>query len=357
MSTVGKRFDEEFTGIKLNAEQVLSLIEENGGSEGLDLSGKDLSGIRLNPRALEQLRRDKGPGTDAHPVWEWKKTGGVNLQGANLAWAMLSGANLSKSNLRRVDFRGARLDGVDFVDADLQDAILWDANLDNAVLDGANLRRANLFGVNFFNTTLAKECLGESVIQESELYCLPSGIEMGPDRNRHWQGGRIYRALKANLDGAARYSEASWAYRKARRMEKHLAGYRTRRAWHNREWKQFGMQAWRRISDEVAEKLCDYGENWLLVLLWIGVVWLVFALLYGVNGGVQRLDSAGMGHTTRNVLDLLAFSLATMTTIEPVGLSASDVGFMRILMPLEVLVGIALTGLFGFVLGNRINRV
>jgi len=34
-------------------EEILKLIEENGGTEGLDLSGKDLSGIDLNERAIE----------------------------------------------------------------------------------------------------------------------------------------------------------------------------------------------------------------------------------------------------------------------------------------------------------------
>jgi len=34
-------------------EEILKLIEENGGPEGLDLSGKDLSGIDLNKRAIE----------------------------------------------------------------------------------------------------------------------------------------------------------------------------------------------------------------------------------------------------------------------------------------------------------------
>ena len=33
-------------------EEILKLIEENGGPEGLDLSGKDLSGIDLNKRAI-----------------------------------------------------------------------------------------------------------------------------------------------------------------------------------------------------------------------------------------------------------------------------------------------------------------
>jgi hypothetical protein len=180
---------------------------------------------------------------------------------------------------------------------------------------------------------------------------------MLPERNRFWQGSRIYRKLKASFDSGSSYRDASWAYRKARRMEKHLAGYRAREAWRVRDWKQFIKQSVKRVSDAAVEKLCDYGENWTLVLFWLGFVWLSFALLYGLLGGVQRIDPGGLNRTTYSILDLLAFSLATMTTIEPIGLIASNLGVLRILMPLEVLLGIALTGLFGFVLGNRINHV
>ena len=34
-------------------EEILKLIEENGGPGGLDLSGKDLSGIDLSREAIE----------------------------------------------------------------------------------------------------------------------------------------------------------------------------------------------------------------------------------------------------------------------------------------------------------------
>ena len=356
MSTVGKEFEKAYTGIRLGFEDVISLIEKNRGPQGLDLSGKDLSGIKLDRWTLGRFRRGKNPKAEGLPVWQCQQTGGVNLQGANLAWSVLSGADLGKACLRGADLRGAHLDGVYLIDADLRDAILWDANLNDAKLDGADLRGANIFGANILNTSLNRGCFGDSIIQESADYHLPPGIWMLPERNRFWQGSRIYRKLKANFDSGSSYGDASWAYRKARRMEKHLAAYRARQAWRARDWKRFVKQVVKRASDEVVEKLCDYGENWVLVLFWLGVVWLSFALFYGLFGGVKRPNPPGIGGTTRNLLDLLAFSLATMTTIEPVGLSASNVGIMRVLMPLEVLLGIALTGLFGFVLGNRINK-
>jgi hypothetical protein len=52
MSTVGKRFEERFTGVKLGIDEVLGLIEKNGGSKGLDLSGKlGFSQYSSRPRA------------------------------------------------------------------------------------------------------------------------------------------------------------------------------------------------------------------------------------------------------------------------------------------------------------------
>jgi len=356
MTTVGKQFDDKYTGIRVSRDELLNLIEENNGPEGLDLSGKDLSGIKLSKRVLEKIRSERGL-NDSVPVWLYSQTGGINLQGTDLSWAKLSDADLSRCCLRGADLRGARLDHVDLIEADLRDAILWDAILDGAVLDGAMLHGANIFGANFFNSTFRKECFGHSVIQESKSYKEPPGIDMREEWNRYWQGSRIYRTLKAAFDSAASFKDASWAYRRARRMEKHLAAYHTREAWHNRDWRQLVASIWKWVSDQIVEKLCDYGENSWLVLLWIVILWLGFAALYGVIGGVQLVTPTGISKTTYNLLDILSFSLATMTTNDPVGLMANNSLLIRFLMPLQTLLAIALTGLFGFVLGNRINRV
>ena len=73
-------------------EEILKLIEENGGPEGLDLSGKDLSGIDLGREAIkaELGKALKSAPPDETPVWHSKRTEGVNLEGANLQWAMLT---------------------------------------------------------------------------------------------------------------------------------------------------------------------------------------------------------------------------------------------------------------------------
>jgi hypothetical protein len=64
-------------------EEILKLIEENGGPEGLDLSGKDLSGIDLGSRAIRAEReKARERTTDKTPVWFKLKTGkacGISL--------------------------------------------------------------------------------------------------------------------------------------------------------------------------------------------------------------------------------------------------------------------------------------
>jgi len=103
--------------------------------------------------------------------------------------------------------------------------------------------------------------------------------------------------------------------------------------------------------------LCGHGESVTKVVVSMAAVWLFFAILYGVLGGVYTIGPGGqVGSPTRNVLDLLWFSLGAMTTIEPAGLQARSTPVMRALVPIEAFVGIALAGLFGFVLGNWIRR-
>ena len=97
-------------------EEILKLIEENGGPEGLDLSGKDLSGIDLGREAIEaELEKVRERAPDGRPVWCSEATTGINLaganlQGANLGQAKIQGADLRDTRLKRTVFDGAKAD-------------------------------------------------------------------------------------------------------------------------------------------------------------------------------------------------------------------------------------------------------
>jgi hypothetical protein len=145
-------------------EEILKLIEENGGPEGLDLSGKYLSDIDLSREAIraelektweEVLEEALGQ----EPVWYDQFTGGINLRGVNLQGAImqrvnlqgailvdanLQGAILQRANLQEARLHGANLQGARLWDANLQGAFLVAANLERAILKGADLRGASL---------------------------------------------------------------------------------------------------------------------------------------------------------------------------------------------------------------------
>jgi hypothetical protein len=351
MGSTASKFSENFTGEKITVERLLLLIEKNCGAEHLDLSGKDLSNLRLTPKALAKIRQKRN--LEGQPVW-LMENGGINLNGVNLSWAVLTGADLTEASLQNADLRGAMLEHVDFIDADLSNAFLWDASLDFAVLDGTKLQGANLFGASFVNSTISRDNIGERVIQELQEYSLPDHMTMSPERNRFWQASRIYRHLKATFDGNGLYDNASWAYRRARTMEKHLAIYHLRQSWKTKQWGKIVKNLQKVITDSFVQALSDYGESPQRVLSSIAALWIAFAFIYAALSGV--IDSSTTT-VTHNPIDLLAFSLCAMTTVEAVGLEANNILAMRFLMPLETLFGIALTGLFGYVLGNRINRI
>jgi hypothetical protein len=111
---------------------------------------------------------------------------------------------------------------------------------------------------------------------------------------------------------------------------------------------------------QLVEWVCDYGESIPRVLYSLLAVYLLFILLYGLTGGVVHEASPGgvdAPYVTRDPRDLAIFSLATITTVEThtVGL-LPRAEWVLLLKGAETFLGIFLTGLLGFVTGNKIRR-
>ena len=94
------------------------------GLRGADLSGKNLTGARLE-------------GMDMR---------GADLSSSNLTGARLTGTDLSHADLSGANLTGARLDGANLSGADLAGANLTGARLVGATMEGADLDGANLTG-------------------------------------------------------------------------------------------------------------------------------------------------------------------------------------------------------------------
>jgi hypothetical protein len=250
------------------------------------------------------------------------------------------------------------------VGAKLENTTLWDANLQGAYLDFANLRdaylkSARLERVNVSNCNIAHIHVGGAWLDRTRLRWEQLGGAIGEElAGEYGTAKQGYLALKQNFDDLGDYDTASRAYRKERRMEKLEALQKARTALGEREWRSAVANYAKFAIDQLVGWMCDYGESVPRVLGSLLVVYVMLMLIYALTWSVMRvydIPTAVIREPTRNLVDLTRFSLAAMTTMESAGLEPRA-AWVQLLAGLEALLGIALTGLLGFVLGNRIRR-
>lgn len=359
------------SNLDLSVDTIKEKLKQSRGSlpvwwnrfKGLNLCGANLQGANLKGASLRDADM-------AHANLE-----ACDLTSADLQGAHLGGANLQKSNLEGTKFQKADLSNADLRDAnllgtDFRYAHLWNVDLRDVFLDGTDFQGATLFEANLRGAYLIDVYLSETRLAGSKLErvdlsrCGLTHIYIGDawlekTNLRYWQldgaigeerakeyreAKRGYRVLKQNFESLGDYDAASWAYRKERRMEKLEA----------RQTFKLGKY-W---SDQLVEWICDYGESVPRVFRSLFVVYVLFTLIYGLTWSVMQVNYASDAiilEPTRNLIDLAIFSLGAMTTMDPVGLE-SRTPWVQFLAGLEALIGIALTGLLGFVVGNRIRR-
>jgi len=414
-------------------QEILGLIEENRGPEGLNLSGNDLSEIDLSSATIKaELEKTRERTTDKTPIWFSEETGGINLQeailqNANLRKAKLWGANLQEANLRfaslqgafledanlqraklwyaelqktnlvganlqKVELQHAKLQEANLTLADLQEAKLRGANLQEAVLWNAKLQRAELAGTNLHWVNLRTAKLEGTFfsgvrLDHTEMDRAALGTDIGEESAGDYYAARdAYLRLKQNFDDLGDYTASSWAYCKERRMEKKSkAPWRCRRYYgceepfprpvrelFSRLWpniREYGllprrsplvwwfcvkyMLKW--LADWFVELLCDYGECFWQVLLWMFVSLFGFATYYGRIGGVWLVESNGAAKVATSFWHYLVYSAGAFTTTGFARFQPAD-DWVRMVTAIQAIVGIFLAGLLGFVAGNRIRR-
>jgi uncharacterized protein YjbI with pentapeptide repeats len=351
--------------------------------DGADLGGADLFSARLDGASLS--------GADLRGAMLEE----ANLDGASIRFARLQRAILEGASIRHADLRGADLEDADLQKADLEGSELEEARLRASMLAGASLRdcilrQANLRGAQMTaadlrGAVLAGADLQDAVLRDARLQevglsqCAIAHIFMGgaklDDTQFHLKqlGGAIgeelagdfeqaaqgYLALERNFEGLGDRDAASWAYRRRRRMQKREALAQARAARAGRLWRRALGRYAQYASDQLVEWVCDYGESVPRVLVALAAVYLAYTLIYALSGGVVR-EPEGPGASARvvvrNPIAAAIFSLLVMTTGSPEGGLAPRGDFTLLLMGVEAFLGIALTGLLGFVLGNRIHR-
>jgi uncharacterized protein YjbI with pentapeptide repeats len=331
--------------------------------DGADLRRADLAGANLVGAALHEadLRGTMLEDADMRQA---------SIRFANLTDAVLEATNLRQADLWGANCEGAVLTNADLVGASLQETILRradlsGANLQEAVLGradlrGAVLRDAKLQGVDLSHCEIAHVHLSGARLEETRFERAQLGDAIGEDLAGAPELARKgYLALERAFDELGDHDAASWAYRKRRRMQKRVSLEQARSARAEGRWGQALKSYALCGTDQAVEWLCDYGESIPRVLASLLVLYLFFTIVYGVTGSVVRELETSTGIVkvpTQHPRDLAIFGLLAMT-IGSIGmrlLPAHD--FALILVGIHVFLGVALIGLLGFVLGNRIRR-
>jgi uncharacterized protein YjbI with pentapeptide repeats len=360
---------------QLTREDVLRLIAQHGGPQGLDLSSFDLSGINLADTDLRGAIFGKYKHGSANLQDTFLE--GANLEGADLAGTNLQNANLHDSVLRETTLNWANLQNTDLRGSDLTRATLFRARLEGADLSNAEMRYTNLHLAFFGNTKIDRDKLGEFILQENteeyrrhlEDTSKRLGVDIKVEQHlakSMLEAKDVYLCLKNNFRSIGQYDDASWAYIKERQMGKRthwpprrardcypaeldrLPSSGLRRRWQLLKFSIKHLLAY--ITDWIAELACGYGEKPLRTLGWAFVVIFAFPIFYRLSGGV--ISVGGMPLTW---LDYLNYSFGAFTTI---GFSnfATVNPLAQILTSVEALLGISVLALLMFALGNRISR-
>lgn len=354
---------------------------EKADLSGADLAGADLSGAQLGGANLEDALLEEAVLENA--TLRFAQLPNASLEGANGRHADLWGANLAGAQFDRADLRRATLtesDGqrADFGGADLRGSFLNRANLSSAGLVRADLRESDVTGTNLENADLHDARLDELDLTRCASIAhvhLHRASLRGTRLEREQLGGRIGEEAAGAFDLARRgylalercfvdlgEPEASrWAYRKRRRMQKQESRKQARAAWRERRFGEAAGHAAVYAGDQLVEWVCDYGESVPRVLASMLFLDVAFMLIYGLTGSVVQVASAPGGATVRtpttNLVDLAVFSLLAMTTSGSPAVALQPRNeLVHFLTGLEALLGIGLTGLLGFVVGNRIRR-
>ncbi len=404
---------------ELERDDILDMIESNDGPEGLNLSGKNLSGINLGREAIYSELANRGLKS---AIWLDAAVGGVNLKSialdkanlessklgkanlergsfveANLKSAYLRGANLQEAVLLKANLFGAKLDAAqmesaNLYEADLQSAEMWGTNLKSAQLSRTNLKAADLGGA-----ILESALLGDANLQSAVLW--RANLKSANLKGAHLESARLWEAnltsaslrrcnlenadlRQANLDKvdfygaflnhtqmvraqlgdkvvneeAGSYDEARDVYLRIKQNFDSLGDY-SAASWAYVKERQM-RRAWHRKKGKWGEWLLDMVAE---LSCKYGeslrrVVACMVILVVGSALVYRALNGViAYAHLSTNFWDYLLYALSSSVTMELDHIKPAN-ATIEAISRFQAILGIILAGLLGFVAGNKTRR-
>ena len=244
-------------------------------------SWKDRDGKVRSPADLDEILQQhkrwlnsnekSGPGAD---LW-FADLHGANLRGADLSNASLLGADLSGAHLDEANLSGADLRGVSLIEASLIGANLRDADLNGTDLRGADLVGAQLYRAFFEPKSLPPiDSISLAQGMEQMTYFIPGPLTQL--RKQFQDTG--YREQERAITCALNRRDAAPSKLRAS-LEEKWKSVRGRPFDEGKvvPFKSVVEGAFRWIAFDLT---CEYGLSYGRPLRIVGVLWLLFSLIY-----------------------------------------------------------------------------
>lgn len=277
--------------------------------------------------------------------------------------------NNTQPVFRGANLHGADLSGLDLSHADLQGADLSGANLFRTNLSYADLRRVNATGTSFVESKLTGSFVYLMILDRASLPLYAFG-EAKRRRKvigdweqakttgdiRHYHYARtVLLTLKGHLQTTGRYEDMVWAHQSEQRIVRVLLNPFRRIRWHRQMSLKLRLTAlvgftYKWFFSWGADLSSGYGQSIGRTVLSFFGLQTVFTIGYWATNSVQNCNGA----TVTDMLKIISFSFAAMTTTNLQALCPAN-SVVEFAMSTQVILGIAMTGLLGFVIGNRIQ--
>ena len=307
----------------------------------------------------------------------------------------LIGVDLSGQKLERIDFTGCRIERTSFKGCELihcrfrNAKISWSdfryAEIQHGTFEGAEIEFSDFYrafidgvvifsGSTFSNCSLNKTYLGECAIIRKENLKNNRILQQNEEEYRkflvdwHTYGtgertndvniksdwspeeaikGRwaeaevIYKNFNALWAGKGYFADGNWAYVQGRKMER-------RRMINEIRYKtvkplQMVVNGWKIISNTLSDIFFGYGESMFKMIATYILTVFLFAWIFAENVSLLEYTQA----LSISLKNMAGMDSETIRGVSPL---------VDMLNVIQTTIGILLTGIFGFILGNKIRN-
>lgn len=290
---------------------------------------------------------------------------GCRLERVSFKQCELVHCRFRKSTILWSDFRYARIENGTFEEADIEFCDFYRALLDGVVIfthsnirncslnktyfgDSAIIRRRNLVGGRILQQNFKEY---ERFLTEWNLYGtgertndvnIRSNWSASESLKGRWEEAEeIYKNFNALWTGRGFIADGNWAYVRGRRMERN-------RMFAELFKKKISVvrkvaNVWNIVTNIFSDILFGYGESMTKMVVTYFFIVFLFAWMFSSN------------------VSLLEYTMALSVSLKNMAGMDSEVlhnvsPFVDILNVVQTTVGIILTGIFGFILGNKIRN-